>query len=218
MPKKRCVIPLILFVVVASVCFIATMVFTIISAVQLGRLKDYYGSRSSYYSLYEMLPIGTFCVCALLTILIVAPILSVFHLTGALDEKNRITFMKVNNISPISPPKKRAVAAMIEAGVIFLSGFMFSIFASAVNGWNRYNWYFFLFSMILVFLYSIMHLAIGCITLSIDDRNMILAFGSTEYYPPQQYQPPYTQPPAYTQQPGYTQPTPFAPNSNYFRQ
>ena len=210
MPRKRALIPLVTAIVLGSVCFILTLVFTIIAAVNVSKLKSL--SSRYYADYYDMIPLAEFCICLLISIMLLAPILSVIHLTGALDQKNQIIFMKANKMEPLPIPRKRSIAAMIEAVIILLAGFLATTFSGAINGWNRYNWYFFLGSMIIVFIYSVLHFVIACITLSIDDNNVFLATGS---FTPGSANIQYNMPPAYTAQPHYPQQTMQYTNQQY---
>ena len=199
MPKKRAIIPLVFAIVVASLLIIATLVFTIMAAVQASNYKSSYSGYSSYsryssYSdIYDMLPFATFSIYSLITMFVVAPILSVFHLTGALDEKNRIAYMRQNGLSPIDPPRRKSLAPMIEAGILFVLSLIFSVFGAAVTGWKSYNWPAFIGFIIVFLIYSIMHFVIACITMSIDDHNYIMATGRADSGASYSYPPAYTQ-------------------------
>ncbi len=214
MPKRRAIIPLVTAIILGLICFILTMVFTIMSAVNVNDLKKsysrVYGSSIDTKSL-DMLPFAEFCICLLLTILIIAPILSALHLTSALDQKNSITYMKANKLEPLPIPRKKSVAAMIEAFIILVLGFFTSTFSGAMNGWKQYNWSYFIGAMIIVFVYSVLHFVIACITLSIDDHNLFLSTGSYTGTVNTQY----NMTPAYTPQVPYSPQYPPQQSSQY---
>lgn len=228
MPKKRSKLPFTIGVILTVIGIIATIVFTVISFVNVNKLRSSYGGRITDETYFIITPIITFCTYIFITMGVVLPIFSITHITSAFDDRNMLKFKRTLNMPTAGLASPHSAPFYRESAVLFLVGLITAIFFSASNGWRYYNWGVFFTILISTLVYALIHLAVSGIVAAIDDGNRLIANDgleangiSPQYSNPiQTYQSPMPQqnypqyPPQQVPQEYHQYQQPYDPNQN----